>query len=132
MRGEIVSRGVAAGPEVARILRAVEDRWIAEGFPPRERVEALQYLARRDLTPKLSALELQQELVEAERSFTYRQAYDVAAGRFIALADSTMRGSSTCSASIGRNAFFTSFPSRSINFTNGSPPSRDMGAENSM
>ena len=39
--GEIVARGVAAGPEVARILRAVEDRWIAEGFPPRARVEAL-------------------------------------------------------------------------------------------
>jgi poly(A) polymerase len=39
--GEIVARGVAAGPEVARILRGVEQRWIAEGFPPRARVEAL-------------------------------------------------------------------------------------------
>jgi len=39
--GEIVARGVAAGPEVARILRAVEERWLAEGFPPRERVAAL-------------------------------------------------------------------------------------------
>ncbi|WP_305096579.1 CCA tRNA nucleotidyltransferase [Croceibacterium aestuarii] len=39
--GEIVARGVAAGPEVARILQAVEERWIGEGFPPRERVEAL-------------------------------------------------------------------------------------------
>ena len=39
--GEIVGRGVAAGPQVARILRAVEDRWIAEGFPSRERVETL-------------------------------------------------------------------------------------------
>jgi poly(A) polymerase len=39
--GEIVARGVAAGPEVARVLRAVEDRWIAEGFPSRERVETL-------------------------------------------------------------------------------------------
>ena len=39
--GEIVARGIAAGPEVARILRAVEDRWIAEGFPARARVEAL-------------------------------------------------------------------------------------------
>ncbi len=36
--GEIVARGVSAGPEVARILRTVEDRWIGEGFPPRERV----------------------------------------------------------------------------------------------
>jgi poly(A) polymerase len=46
--GEIVGRGVAAGPEVARVLRAVEDRWIAEGFPPRDRVEVLleQELAR--------------------------------------------------------------------------------------
>jgi len=39
--GEIVARGVAAGPEVASILRAVERRWIAEGFPGRTRVEAL-------------------------------------------------------------------------------------------
>ncbi len=39
--GEIVARGVAAGPEVARILRAVEARWIAEGFPARARVETL-------------------------------------------------------------------------------------------
>ena len=39
--GEIVARGVSAGPEVARILREVEDRWVAEGFPGRERVEAL-------------------------------------------------------------------------------------------
>jgi poly(A) polymerase len=39
--GEIVARGVAAGPEVARILQAVERRWIAEGFPGRTRVEAL-------------------------------------------------------------------------------------------
>lgn len=35
--GEIVERGVKAGPQVARILRAVEARWIAEGFPDRER-----------------------------------------------------------------------------------------------
>jgi poly(A) polymerase len=39
--GEIVARGIAAGPEVARILQAVEERWIAEGFPDRARVEAL-------------------------------------------------------------------------------------------
>lgn len=36
--GEIVARGIKAGPEVARTLRSLEDRWIAEGFPPRERV----------------------------------------------------------------------------------------------
>ncbi len=39
--GEIVKRGVAAGPAVAAILQAVERRWIAEGFPDRHRVQAL-------------------------------------------------------------------------------------------
>lgn len=39
--GEIVARGVGAGPEVARTLREVERRWVAEGFPDRERVEVL-------------------------------------------------------------------------------------------
>jgi poly(A) polymerase len=39
--GEIVQRGIGAGPQVARILRAVEARWVAEGFPDRTRVEAL-------------------------------------------------------------------------------------------
>lgn len=39
--GEIVARGVGAGPQVARILRAVETRWVAEHFPDRARVEAL-------------------------------------------------------------------------------------------
>ncbi|HKR92325.1 CCA tRNA nucleotidyltransferase, partial [Novosphingobium sp.] len=47
--GRIVARGIGAGPEVARILRRVEDRWIAEGFPPEARVDALldEELARR-------------------------------------------------------------------------------------
>lgn len=39
--GEIVARGVSAGPSVARILRAVENRWIAEGFPDDIRVMQL-------------------------------------------------------------------------------------------
>lgn len=39
--GEIVARGVNAGPQVARLLRAVEARWIAEGFPPAGRVAEL-------------------------------------------------------------------------------------------
>lgn len=39
--GEIVARGVGAGPEVARTLREVERRWVAEGFPDRDRVETL-------------------------------------------------------------------------------------------
>jgi len=43
--GEIVARGVSAGPEVARILREIEDRWVAESFPGRERV--LDWLAQK-------------------------------------------------------------------------------------
>ena len=39
--GEIVARGIAAGPDVARLLRQIEERWIAEGFPGRARVEQL-------------------------------------------------------------------------------------------
>ncbi len=39
--GEIVRRGVAAGPEVARTLRTVESRWIDEGFPGRDRVNRI-------------------------------------------------------------------------------------------
>jgi poly(A) polymerase len=39
--GEIVARGVKAGPDVARILNAVEKRWAEEGFPGKERIEAL-------------------------------------------------------------------------------------------
>ncbi|WP_298672057.1 CCA tRNA nucleotidyltransferase [uncultured Sphingomonas sp.] len=31
--GEIVARGVARGPEVAKLLRQVESEWIARGFP---------------------------------------------------------------------------------------------------
>jgi poly(A) polymerase len=29
----VIARGVSAGPEVARLLRAAEDRWVAAGFP---------------------------------------------------------------------------------------------------
>jgi poly(A) polymerase len=36
--GEIVARGVSAGPDVARILREIEGRWVAEGFPDAPRV----------------------------------------------------------------------------------------------
>ena len=39
--GEIVGRGIAPGPAISRILQAVETRWIAEGFPNRERVLAM-------------------------------------------------------------------------------------------
>ena len=39
--GAIVARGISAGPLVARILKAVETRWIAEGFPGTARTEEL-------------------------------------------------------------------------------------------
>lgn len=39
--GALVERGLARGPDVARALRAVEDRWIAEGFPGEDRVAAV-------------------------------------------------------------------------------------------
>ncbi len=39
--GEIVARGVTVGPEVARLLRAVEDRWVEENFPDKERIGVL-------------------------------------------------------------------------------------------
>ncbi|WP_374414328.1 CCA tRNA nucleotidyltransferase [Novosphingobium colocasiae] len=39
--GDIVARGVGPGPEVARVLRAVERRWIDEGFPDAARVTHL-------------------------------------------------------------------------------------------
>ena len=47
--GQVVAKGVAAGPEVARIMQAVEKRWVEEGFPGGARVEALvgEELARR-------------------------------------------------------------------------------------
>ena len=39
--GALVARGLAKGPEVARALKAVETRWIAEGFPERDRVQTI-------------------------------------------------------------------------------------------
>ncbi len=39
--GAIVARGVGAGPEVARIMQAVERSWIEEGFPGETRVHEL-------------------------------------------------------------------------------------------
>lgn len=35
--GDLVTRGIARGPEVARALREIETRWIAEGFPDESR-----------------------------------------------------------------------------------------------
>jgi len=47
--GAIVARGVSAGPEVARMMQAIERRWVEEGFPPPDRLEELlsEELARR-------------------------------------------------------------------------------------
>lgn len=39
--GVIVQRGVAAGPEVARMLQHIQNRWIEEGFPDSARVNAI-------------------------------------------------------------------------------------------
>jgi poly(A) polymerase len=39
--GAIVARGIKAGPDVARILKAVEQQWVSEGFPDKARVEAI-------------------------------------------------------------------------------------------
>lgn len=39
--GAIVARGIAKGPEVARLLQLVEAQWVAEGFPDAARVEAI-------------------------------------------------------------------------------------------
>ncbi len=39
--GALVARGVHAGPEVARLLRDIEDRWIAEGFPDAARLQQM-------------------------------------------------------------------------------------------
>lgn len=48
--GEIVAKGVDAGPEVTQILRAVETRWVDEAFPDRTRVEEIlaEELAQRN------------------------------------------------------------------------------------
>lgn len=39
--GDVVAAGVGAGPEVARVLRQVEARWIDEGFPDEARTRAI-------------------------------------------------------------------------------------------
>lgn len=39
--GDIVARGVTAGPDVSRLLKAVEARWVDEGFPDATRAAEL-------------------------------------------------------------------------------------------
>ena len=39
--GQLVARGLSAGPDVARTLHRIEDRWIAEGFPEGDRLSTI-------------------------------------------------------------------------------------------
>ena len=39
--GDLVAAGISAGPEVARLLRRIEERWIGEDFPDEARVRAI-------------------------------------------------------------------------------------------
>ncbi|NQX95650.1 MAG: CCA tRNA nucleotidyltransferase, partial [Erythrobacter sp.] len=39
--GQIVAKGVAAGPEVARMMQTVERRWVSEGFPDIARIDQI-------------------------------------------------------------------------------------------
>lgn len=39
--GDIVARGIAAGPRIAHLLRLIEQRWVGEGFPDAARVAAM-------------------------------------------------------------------------------------------
>jgi poly(A) polymerase len=39
--GALIRRGLQPGPLVARTLREVERRWVAEGFPDGERLDRI-------------------------------------------------------------------------------------------
>ena len=39
--GEIVARGIKAGPDVARLLQQAEAQWVAEGFPAQPRAQQI-------------------------------------------------------------------------------------------
>lgn len=39
--GQLIARGLAAGPLVARTLKQIEERWVAEAFPGEQRLEQL-------------------------------------------------------------------------------------------
>ncbi|MET0249954.1 MAG: CCA tRNA nucleotidyltransferase [Sphingobium sp.] len=39
--GALIARGLAPGPDIARALNAVQEQWLAEDFPDRQRVEAI-------------------------------------------------------------------------------------------
>lgn len=50
--GDLISRGLSAGPNVARTLQLVEAKWIAEGFPAEDR---LRRIADQAVSEALSA-----------------------------------------------------------------------------
>ena len=50
--GQIVARGISAGPKVAHILRIVEQRWIGEAFPDEARVGELLDEVLAEITAK--------------------------------------------------------------------------------
>jgi poly(A) polymerase len=39
--GQLIARGLTAGPAVARTLKQIEERWVAEGFPELDRLEQM-------------------------------------------------------------------------------------------
>ena len=52
--GAIVARGVKAGPDVARLLKAIETQWVDAGFPDKKSVVAMAdaLLMRRPPSPE--------------------------------------------------------------------------------
>ena len=53
--GEIVARGIAAGPQVAGIMQAVERQWVDEGFPEESRIAELLSAELAKVLPDASA-----------------------------------------------------------------------------
>ena len=46
--GALIKRGLAEGPVVARTLKAIEERWIAAGFPTGEPFQQIVEAALED------------------------------------------------------------------------------------
>ncbi len=46
--GDLIARGITVGPLVAKTLKLVETRWIEEGFPPLDRLNAIADQAASD------------------------------------------------------------------------------------
>ncbi|NVE94619.1 CCA tRNA nucleotidyltransferase [Altererythrobacter lutimaris] len=53
--GQIVARGVKAGPQVAQIMQTIERKWAEEGFPNKARIEELLSSELANLKPDPSA-----------------------------------------------------------------------------